>query len=423
MAAAEWDTLVIGAGVLGSATAYHLKRADPDLLVLLLDGHPRPAMGNTRRSVALFRDLFTSSTNRTLAGSTIEYLDHVEGELGHSLGLKRYGYYWLMGSDLMASLRGPLEDLEGRGSRLEFHDRQGVRSMLGDGFVLEPGSPPGTGPLEPVAGAVLASNGGTVSPTRVARWYEAQFRRLGGQVEYGYTVDRLVPESASGGGLRVWEEGRVAAVEGPSGRRMAREMVVAAGAWTPSLLDEVGIDTHVRPQTRQAFGLTGNGARALHEGNGFERGRLPVLALPSAGVYLKPVRSQRMLLAGCADTFGRPFRLEEDPQAELEFLDRQIRPVVEAYLPSMKGADANVSWAGQYHTNTIDGNPYVFKEANVTVVAGASGSGIMKSDAIGRVAAAVHLGEGRAEMFDGRSVLVSDLGVARRNVEPEALII
>ena len=423
MAAAEWDTLVIGAGVLGSATAYHLLRADPDLLVLLLDRHPRPAMGNTRRSVALFRDLFTSSTNRALAGSTIEFFDHVEGELGHSLGLKRYGYYWLMGSEQMASLRGPLEDLEGRGSRFEFHDRQGVRSMLGDGFVLEPGSPPGTGPLEPVAGAVLAANGGTVSPTRVARWYEAQFRGLGGQVEYGFNVQRLVPESVSGGGPKVWEEGRVAAVEGPSGRRMAREMVVAAGAWTPSLLDEVGIDTHVRPQTRQAFGLAGNGARALHEGNGFESGRLPVLALPSAGVYLKPIRSQRMLLAGCADTFGRPFRLEEDPQAEPEFLDRQIRPVVEAYLPGMKGADANVSWAGQYHTNTTDGNPYVFKEANVTVVAGASGSGIMKSDAIGRIAAAVHLGEGRAEMFDGLSVHVSDLGVVRRNVEPEALII
>ena len=423
MAVLEWDTLVIGAGVLGTATAYHLKRADPGLRVLLLDRHPRPAMGNTRRSVALFRDLFTSSMNRALAGSTIEFLDHVEGELGHSLGLKRYGYYWLMGSERMASLRGPLEDLEGRGSRLEIHDRQGVRSMLGEGLVLEPGSPHGTGPLEPVAGAVLAANGGTVSPTRVSRWYEAQFRRLGGQVEYGFTVERLVPESVSGGGPRVWEEGRVAAVEGPSGRRRGREMVVAAGAWTPSLLDEVGIDTHVRPQTRQAFGLVGEGARALHEGNGFESGRLPVLALPSAGVYLKPIRSQRMLLAGCADTFGRPFRLEEDPQAEPEFMDRQIRPVVEAYLPGMKGADARVSWAGQYHTNTTDGNPYVFKEANVTVVAGASGSGIMKSDAIGRIAAAVHLGEGRAEMFDGRPVHVSDLGVARRNVEPEALLI
>ncbi|MCJ2540419.1 MAG: FAD-binding oxidoreductase, partial [Candidatus Thermoplasmatota archaeon] len=115
----EWDTMVIGAGVLGSATAYHLLRADPDLLVLLLDRHPRPAMGNTRRSVALFRDLFTSSTNRTLAGSTIEFLDHVEVELGHSLGLKRYGYYWMVGRENLQGLGGTLRDMDSHGSSYE----------------------------------------------------------------------------------------------------------------------------------------------------------------------------------------------------------------------------------------------------------------------------------------------------------------
>jgi len=418
----EWDTIVIGAGVLGSATAYHLLRTDPDLGVLLLDRHPRPAMGNTRRSVALFRDLFTSSTNRVLAGSTTAFLDHVEGT-GHSLGIKRYGYYWMLGEDRMTALRGPLQDLERRGSQLEFHDRGQVRSMLGDGVVLDPGSPPGTGPMEMVAGAVLAANGGTLSPTRLARWYVSQFRAMGGQVEFGFPVDRLVPGSASGEGVRAWEEGRVVAVEGPSGRRRGKDLVVAAGAWTPSLLDPLGIDPHVRPKTRQAFGLVGEGAVSLHRDNGFPGGRLPVLVLPSAGVYLKPIHSQAMLLAGCADTFGRPFRLEEDPRAEPEFLDRQIRPVVEAYLPTMKGADVGVSWAGQYHYNTLDGNPYVFREANVTVVAGASGSGIMKSDAIGRVTAAVHLGEARAELFDGRSMDVSDLGIHGRKVEPEALVL
>jgi glycine/D-amino acid oxidase-like deaminating enzyme len=423
MADDEWDTIVIGAGVLGSATAYHLKRADPDKRVLLLDRNTGPAKGNTRRSVALFRDLFTSSTNRALARSTLDFFDHVEDDLGYSLGIKRYGYYWMMGEERMATLRQPLEELVRDGHELEFHDRGQVRSMLGDRLVLDPTSPPGTGPMEPVAGAVLAPKGGTLSPTRLARWYEAQFRSLDGQVEYGFAVDRLVPGTPSGEGIRVWEEGRVVAVEGPSGRRWSRELVVAAGAWTPSLLDPVGVDSHVRPKTRQAFGLVGEGARSLHVNNGFLGGRLPVLVLPSAGVYLKPIRSQSMMLAGCADAFGRPFRLDEDPRPEEGFLDRQIRPVMEAYLPGMRGAQVKVSWAGQYHYNTVDGNPYVFREGNVTVVAGASGSGIMKSDAFGRVAAAVHQGERTAELFDGRKMDVSDLGIHRRRVETEALII
>lgn len=423
MAGDDWDTLVVGAGVLGCATAYHVQRADPDRRVLLLDRHPRPAMGNTRRSVALFRDLFTSSTNRDLAASTIALFDHVEGELGHSLGLQRYGYYWMMDEGRLRDLDGPLADLERRGSRLEVHDRGDVASMLGGLASLDPVAPAGRGAMPPVGGAVLAGNAGTLSPTRLARWFEEGFRSLGGEVEYGFPVGRLVPESVHGGAPRVWEEGRAVAVEGPAGRRSAREVVVAAGAWTPSLLDPLGIDARVRPRTRQAFGLAGEGARALHSRNGFPGGQLPVLVLPAGGVYLKPVRSQGMLLAGCADDLGRPYGLDEDPRPEGDFLDQQVRPVVEAYLPSVRGAGVAVSWAGQYHYNTVDGNPYVFRQANVTVVAGASGSGIMKSDAIGRVAAAVHLGQREAELFDGRRVEVAHLGVAGRRVEPELLIL
>jgi glycine/D-amino acid oxidase-like deaminating enzyme len=423
MSGEDWDTIVVGAGVLGSATAYHLVLADPDRRVLLLDRNPRPAMGNTRRSVALFRGLFTSATNRALACSTMAFFDHLEGELGHSLNVDRYGYYWMLGEGRLAALRGPLEALEREGHQVEVHDRGQVLARLGDGIVMDPRSPEGTGPMEPVAGAVFAGNAGTLSPTRLARWYEASFRELGGRVEYGFPVDRLVPGSGTGGGPRVWEEGRVVEAEGPVGRRRASRFVVAVGAWTPSLLEPLGIDAHVRPKTRQAFGLVGEGPRALHEGNGFAGGRLPVLVLPTAGVYLKPVRSQAMLLAGCADSFGRPYALEDDPLPEQGFLDEQMRPVIQAYLPAMKGAGVKVSWAGQYHYNTLDGNPFVFKESNVTVVAGASGSGIMKSDAIGRVASAVHRDGTSVRLFDGREMDVRDLGLMDRRVEPEGLII
>ncbi len=419
----EWDTLVLGAGVLGCATAYHLKREDPDRRVLLLDRNPRPAQGNTRRSVALFRDLFSSSTNRDLAASTIALFDHVQGDLGHNLGLKRYGYYWLMGEDRLRELRPALEELEGQGSLLEVHDRDEVGSRMGGNLVMDPEPPIGLGPLEPVAGAVLAGNSGTLSPTRLARWYEGEYRALEGEVEYGYPVDRLVLGSVEGGGPRVWEEARVTAVEGPTGRRRAKEVLVAAGAWTPSLLDPIGIDSHVKPVTRQVFGLVGNGVSALHANNGFPDGQLPVVVLPSAGVYLKPVRSQGMLLAGCADHLGRPLGLDEDPRPEKVFLRDQMRPVVEGYLPGLRGSSVRVSWAGQYHCNTLDGNPFIFRTSNITVVAGASGSGIMKSDAIGRVAAAAHLGRRAAELFDGRRMDVSDLGVEGRRVAPESLII
>ena len=417
MGSEGWDTIVVGAGALGCATAMHIKRLRPDERVLLLDRAPRPAMGNTKRSVALFRDLFSSRTSRDLASATIALFDHVEGDLGHSLGLRRYGYYWMMDAERFGEMRPLVKDLESAGTSLEVHDRSEVRSRLGEHIEPSPKAMP------PVDHAVLVHNAGTLSPTRLAQWYESQYRSLGGEVEYGFAVDRILLESERGGPTRVWEGARAAGVEGPSGRRGARELVVAAGAWTPGLLDPFGVDCHVKPQTRQAFGLGGPGAEALHARNGFPGGELPVLILPAGGVYLKPVRSQRMMVAGCADTWGRPYAIEDDPQPEPAFLEGQMRPVIEAYLPGLRGATVPVSWAGQYHYNTIDGNPYVFKESNLTVVVGSSGSGIMKSDSIGRVAAAVHLGERETELFDGRKVAVVDLGVDARKVERERLII
>ena len=422
MSSRVWDTIVLGAGVLGCATAMHVKLLAPERSVLLLDRNPRPAMGNTRKSVALFRDMFTSRTSRDMAHATIALFDHVQGELGYKLELKRYGYYWMMDEGRYKSMSGAIGDLRARGTEVEQHDREGVRERLGELVVREPGSVNGRS-LPHIDRAILVQNAGTVSPTRLALWYESEFRRLGGEVEYGFKVDRLALESERGGPTSVWEGARVSAVEGPLGRRAAVELVVAAGAWTPSLLDPIGVDSHVKPQTRQVFGLKGPGVDDLHAENHFPGSELPVLVLPAGGIYLKPLRAQGLLVVGCADRWGRAYALEDDPRPEPAFLDNQIGPVLTAYLPGLRGADVPVSWAGQYHYNTVDGNPYIFKESNLTVAVGASGSGIMKSDSIGRVAAAVLLGNVEARLFDGTRVRVANLGVRSRNVEEERLII
>jgi FAD-dependent oxidoreductase domain-containing protein 1 len=56
-------------------------------------------------------------------------------------------------------------------------------------------------------------------------------------------------------------------------------------------------------------------------------------------------------------------------------------------------------------------------------VGGASGSGIMKCDAIGRIAAALHAGEEEAELYGGRRFRVSDIGIHHRRVERESLVL
>ncbi|MCK4279959.1 MAG: FAD-binding oxidoreductase, partial [Candidatus Thorarchaeota archaeon] len=67
--------------------------------------------------------------------------------------------------------------------------------------------------------------------------------------------------------------------------------------------------------------------------------------------------------------------------------------------------------------------PFVYKESGVLVVGGASGSGIMKADALARIADALYRGESKAELFGGKTMLSTALGLKNRKVEVESVII
>jgi hypothetical protein len=47
----------------------------------------------------------------------------------------------------------------------------------------------------------------------------------------------------------------------------------------------------------------------------------------------------------------------------------------------------------------------------------------MKADAVGRIAAALYAGQEYALLYGDKQFKVSDLGLKKRNVEPEKLII
>ena len=57
------------------------------------------------------------------------------------------------------------------------------------------------------------------------------------------------------------------------------------------------------------------------------------------------------------------------------------------------------------------------------VVGGASGSGILKGDAIGRIATSLCNSEEYVLLYGDKKFKVSDLGLKNRNVEPEKLVI
>jgi glycine/D-amino acid oxidase-like deaminating enzyme len=58
------DGVVVGAGILGLASAYHILQADSSLNLLVLDRLPGPGRGTTARSAAAYWDMFATPVNR-----------------------------------------------------------------------------------------------------------------------------------------------------------------------------------------------------------------------------------------------------------------------------------------------------------------------------------------------------------------------
>jgi glycine/D-amino acid oxidase-like deaminating enzyme len=78
------------------------------------------------------------------------------------------------------------------------------------------------------------------------------------------------------------------------------------------------------------------------------------------------------------------------------------------------------SWTGQRAINRIDKTPVVAPAPSMIYVGSASGYGLTKSDALGRIVAALYAGDEEAELYDGTYIKVSDLGIDERKKVKEA---
>src|SRR5712692_2543029 len=99
------DVLVVGAGILGMASAYHILKNNPDKKVLVVDRYGSPGQGNTGRSNAMFRNTFSSRDNQVLSNASIDFYLHVQQEMNEDIGLQQIGYLWLMDKEQLSDSR------------------------------------------------------------------------------------------------------------------------------------------------------------------------------------------------------------------------------------------------------------------------------------------------------------------------------
>jgi len=426
----EYDAVVVGAGILGLSTAYHIKKENPNAEILVVDKLGAAGQGNTAKSACAFRCIFSSHTNFLLADSSVEFYRHVQDDLKVDLKLKFIGYLWLLCEEEYKELYLVLRNLAQEGFSYREYEAEELAQKLKMKTSFTSDEEAKLMNLREVYKGIYIPKAGTVDADCLVRFYEEEFLKMSGKIGYGVKVNGFIIEPYEPldipGEPYFWQESRIAGVKTSKGPIRAKKTILAAGAWTPELLDEIGIECFIKPKKRQIFPIeakTPELQQLLFTKEFNKEGCIPFTILPKPKVFIRPFPDERVFWVGYSDDFPRAYKLEEEPKTEKNFYEYGIYQVLVKYFPQFKDRKPAAPFAGHYAINTLDGQPVIFEEKDLIVVGGASGSGIMKADSIGRIAAALYKGEEYAVLYGGREFKVSDLSLKERKVEPEKLII
>ncbi|MFU8767217.1 MAG: NAD(P)/FAD-dependent oxidoreductase [Candidatus Methanoperedens sp.] len=405
----NFDYIIVGAGVIGSSVAYHLKSAVPDSKILLIDRNRRAGEGNTAKSAALYRNFFSSPTSRMLAGSSIRYYL----ELGNKVQLDPIGYLWLFSEEQWTYAQKAIQQLDPKKDKFEVLDRAGIIDILRLNHKAK-------GPFQDIYAGIYCHLCGSISGMALAQHYASEFKSIGGDVSFDTDIRSFVL-TGKNSCYAPWDNVRVSGIADQKGNTYnGTQFIIAAGSWTHELLAPLGIASGILPKKRQLFGLKIKHPAQLlvHPDSTIK----PAIILPAGGVYIKPILDRNILIVGCADDLGQPY-LMSDPEPDPRYFHNAIKPVLSHYFPELKDYELILKWAGYYAYHWPDMTPVIESVANITWVSGTSGSGIMKADAVGRIAAARLHGDEEAALADGTRFKVSRLSLRNRDVEKEALII
>jgi FAD-dependent oxidoreductase domain-containing protein 1 len=435
--AEKFDVIVVGAGILGVATAYYLQKNSPDKTILLVDTLPDAGQANTAMSAAAIRNMFSSSTNQLLTDTSIAFFRHIQEDLNFDLTLHFCGYLWLLSNQQFnePTVQAWMQRMEANDIAYQAIEKPELKKLL-PGLVTEfPNDEEAQlMNLNPVDYALFGAECGVLDPSLLVQFYKDEFLKLTKvKPRFNLTVESLLLEAQPPLGLPgepfVWQNKQVTGIRSSQGIINADQVVLAVGPWTNALLDPVGIPSYVKAKKRQLFIVATSEHPKLEEllftKNFSDAGFIPFTILPSGGVYLRGVPEEKSFWVGCADKIGRAYAYkmeDEDYNAERTYYEQSIYPVLSKYFPAFANHRPTNMWAGAY-TYSVDAIPLVYKHSGVIVVTGASGSGIMKADAIARMADSLYRGEANTELYGGRTIPATSLGLTHRKVERENVLI
>ncbi len=348
------DVAIVGAGIAGSALAYHL--SGEGLHVTLLDGD-YPGLGASGRSAGLLTSQHWNRFDVALTRASQEMCDHLARD--EEGGVQRVGFL------RVTSLE---EDIPVMRERVHTYLKEGVMAEFLEGEELSSRFP--SIDSSGLLAGVFTPQDGYVDAYDITSTFASLARERGVAMAMGNKAKAVEMRSSKAVG-----------VETPQGELSAEAVVVAAGAWTPSLLRESGTPLPLKPYRTQALVTAPVTDLPI----------LPMFHELPRGLYLRP--DQDGLLLGNGTEHD-----EADPGGYNTHADFELYAKVAAWaterVPAAKDARIARGWAGLC-VATPDRFPLVGEVEEVEglfVLAGFNGLGVMRGPPLARSLAEALLG-------------------------------
>lgn len=342
------DVVIIGGGVMGASTAYHLA-ARGHKNILLLERDPFFGQGATGRCAGGVRYQFATEVNIRLSLESLPMLHRFEDEIGQAIDYQRSGYLFLLNNETdVAKFR----------SNVALQHRLGVMTEWLDGDEIRRRLPMMR--LDDIIAGAFNADDGIVDPNGVVMGYINAARRLGAAALNDVAVTGISTEG-----------GKVTGVETSAGKVSTPIVVNCAGPWAGLIGKMAGVEIPITPIRRQMLTTT------------------PLPGIPkdfpfvidfAQSLYFH--REGEGLLTGMSNPDEAPgLDQSVDPEWEIVNLEAAIQR-----LPMLEQAGLVAHWAGLYEV-TPDAHP-VFGETPVAgfyVCSGFSGHGFMHGPVSGKL--------------------------------------
>jgi sarcosine oxidase subunit beta len=351
---AIYDVIIIGAGSVGTPTAFSL--AEAGIKALVLDSRPSAGQGSNKAAIGGIRATHSDPAKIRLCLRSIEILSAWKDRYGDDIEWQRGGYAFVAYREREENILKDLLAIQKPfGLNIDWLDRDDFLKVIPD---LNPNG---------LIGGTFSPDDGNASPLLVLHAFYTHAKRLGAEFRFNETVTAI--DTAGG---------RVCGVKTDQGDYYADVVINAAGAWAAPLARLAEIDVPVKPDSHEA---------AITE---------------AVAPFFKPMIVDIRPVTGSANYYfyqhatgqivfcitPSPSIWGEDTRETSEFLPMVARRMVEV-MPRLKNIRVRRTWRGLYPM-TPDGFPIVGWSKQVEgylLAVGMCGQGLMLGPGLGELIA------------------------------------